>query len=254
MATVGAHDLVALVDDEGKRILVKAAGSAEKIKGVGILAGERLVGLPWGGRFDHGSHTFRVVRPGIADVSAGLARKAQIVLPKDASRILYECDVHAGSRVVEAGIGSAALTSALAWAVAPTGRITTYELREDFAQWGRRNLELHGLSSLVEVKLGDVTHGIDEQDVDAVILDMPNPWDAVPHAHGALRGDGYFCAYTPNVSQVESTQNALVSHGFADVRTLEILERAWVVGARGSRPDHDMLGHTAFLTFARKTL
>lgn len=252
MGTIAPGDLVALADEEGNRTLVRAEGGAQKHRGVGILAGERLAGLPWGTRFEHGSKTFRLLRPGIGDLTLGLARKAQIVLPKDASRILFECDVRAGARVVEAGIGSGALTTALAWAVAPTGRVTTYELREDFADWARGNLERAGLADLVEIKLGDVAAGIAERDVDAVVLDMPNPWDAVPAAAAALRGDGHFCAYTPLVSQMEQTVRALQEAGFHDIRSMEIVERAWVVHERGSRPSHEMLGHTAFLTFARK--
>lgn len=252
MTAVAAGDLVALVDGQGTRTILQAAGGPQKVKGIGILSGERLVGLPWGGRLEHGSQSLRIVRPGIADLHAGIARKAQIVLPKDASRILYECDVHEGSRVVEAGIGSGALTTALAWAVGESGRVFTYELREDFAQWGRKNLEAFGLAQRVDIAVGDVAAGIAQRDVDAVILDMPNPWDAVPAAREALRGDGLFCAYTPNVSQVEQTHAALLANGFFDLRAMELMERRWVVGERGSRPDFEMLGHTAFLTFARK--
>lgn len=243
---------MALADDEGGRVLLRAEGGARKVKGLGVFAPERLAGVPWGGRLAHGSTSWRVLRPGIADLAAGLARRAQIVLPKDASRILYECDVRAGARVVEAGIGSAALTSALAWAVAPTGRVHTYELREDFAQWGLANLREAGLDHLVQVTVGDVAKGVAERDVDAFVLDVPNPWDAVPAAKEALRGDGHFCSYSPLVSQVERTHRALAEHGFADVRTLEIIERRWAVHEHGSRPEHEMLGHTAWLTFARK--
>lgn len=247
-------DLVALMDEEGGRTLVRAAGGAQKLRGVGILAGERLVGLPWGSALVHGSKTFRLLQPGVGDLTLGLARKAQIVLPKDASRILFECDVRAGSRVIEAGIGSGALTSALAWAIAPAGRVYTYEIRPDFIEWAKRNLEESGLLAHVEVKEGDITKGVVERDVDAVILDMPNPWDAVAVAKAALRGDGHFCAYSPLVSQVEQTHAALRAAGFVDIRTLEIIERRWTVGERGSRPDHDMLGHTAWLTFARNSV
>lgn len=251
VARIGPGELVALADEEGGRTLVRAQGGAQKLRGVGVFAPEKLVGLEWGSRLDHGSKTFRLLRPSIGDLVGGIARKAQIVLPKDASRILFECDVRAGARVVEAGIGSGALTTALAWAVAPTGKVHTYELREDFARWGRQNLELAGLDHLVEIKVADVTHGIAERDVDAVILDMPNPWDAVAAAKTALRGDGLFCAYSPLVSQVEHTHRALKAAGFAELRTMEIIERPWVVHEQGSRPAHEILAHTAFLTFAR---
>lgn len=245
-------ELVALAGEDGERVLVRAAGGPQKIRNVGILAGEKLAGMEWGARLEHGSKVFRLLKPGIGDLTAGIARKAQIILPKDASRILFECDVRAGARVVEAGIGSGALTSALAWAVAPTGRIHTYELREDFAEWGRRNLAESDLLPYVEITVGDITKGVKETEVDAFILDMPNPWDAVHVAKTALRGDGYFCAYTPLISQVEKTQASLREHGFFEIRTLEIIERPWVVHEHGSRPAHEILAHTAFLTFARK--
>lgn len=248
---VAPADLVALVDEEGARYLVRAEGAAQKVKGIGVLAGERLAGLAWGAALSHGSKTFRVLRPSIGDLTAGLARKAQIILPKDSSRILFECDVKAGARVVEAGIGSGALTTALAWAVAPTGKVYTYELREDFAEWGRNNLAQSGLLPYVEIKVGDVTKGVQERDVDAFILDVPNPWDGVGAAKEALRADGLFCAYSPLVSQVEQTHRALKARGFVEVRTMEIIERPWVVHEQGSRPAHEILAHTAFLTFAR---
>lgn len=252
MREVQKGDLVALATAEGARVLVRAQGGPQKVKGVGILAGEKLVGHAWGARLEHGAQQYRILRPSIGDITAGLARKAQIVLPKDAARILFECDVHAGARVVEAGIGSAALTSALAWAVAPTGRVHCYEIRQDFADWARGNLQASGLLSHVDITLADVTKGVAERDVDAFILDMPDPWNAVPAARDALRGDGHFCAYTPLVSQVERTQDALKKAGFFDVRTLEVIERPWVVHEQGSRPQHEILAHTAFLTFARK--
>lgn len=254
MGVISRGELVALADAEGGRFLVRADGPAQKLRGVGIIAPEKLVGMEWGSTLVHGSASYRLLRPSIGDVAGALARKAQIILPKDASRILYEVDAHAGSRIVEAGIGSGALTSALAWAVAPTGKIYTYELREDFAVHARRNLEDAGLSEFVDIKIRDVTHGIDERDVDAVVLDMPNPWDAIPAAAQALRSDGLFCAYTPLISQVEQVRRALTANGFLDARTMEIIERKWIVHEHGARPDHDMLGHTAFLTFARKGL
>ena len=252
VASIEAGAVVVLADEEGKRYLVRAAGGADRVKGVGVFAGEKLVGLSWGSVLPHGSKSYRLLRPGIGDVVQAIERKAQIVQPKDASRIVFECDVGSGARVVESGIGSGALTSVLAWAVAPSGRVTTYEIRKDFADVARSNLRRAGLDALVDVKLGDVTKGIDERGVDAVVLDIPNPWDAVAHAREALREDGHVCCYTPLVSQMEQARRALERQGFRDVRSLELMERPWVSHEMGSRPDHDVLGHTAFLTFARK--
>jgi tRNA (adenine57-N1/adenine58-N1)-methyltransferase catalytic subunit len=249
-------DVVALVDEKGQRFLltVPTHGNPEvtRIRGVGVIDTAKLAGHPWAAPLAHGSKTFRVMPPGTVDLVQGLHRKAAIVQPKDAARILLECDVRAGSLVVESGIGSGALTVTLARAVAPTGRVVTIEYRQDFLDWARRNLEAAGVTEHVDLHLGDVTQGIPVSNADAVILDVPNPWDAVEHAKRALKPGGFLAAYSPLVSQVEATRVALGRAGFTDARTLELIEREWHLGERGSRPAHDMLGHTAFLTFARR--
>jgi tRNA (adenine57-N1/adenine58-N1)-methyltransferase len=252
MGPIQAGEPVVLVDEAGERWLVRAGAKAERIKGLAWLDPSQLVGRPWGGRVEHAGKVLTLLPPSTPDLLATVRRKAQIVLPKDAARILLECDVRAGSRVVEAGIGSAALTIALARASQPGGLVSTYELREDFAAWGRENLEAAGLAQAVEVKVADIRGGIAEREVDAVILDMPDPWLVVPAAWDALRSGGAFASYSPLVSQVEQTHQALRKQGFREVRTLELLERAWVVGERGARPSFDMLGHTGWLTFARR--
>lgn len=253
---MGPGDVVALVEEseEATRYLVRASDKpdAQRVKGIGVIDLGKLAGLPWGSRLAHGDKTFLVLPPGTVDLVRGISRKAQIVLPKDAARILLECDVRAGKCVVEAGVGSGALTIALARAVAPGGRVHTFELREDFLAWAKDNLARAGVLDHVDLQLGDVTKDIPVRGADAIVLDMPDPWNAVEHAKRALAPGGFFCAYSPLVSQVEATQVALGRAGFAEVRTIETIERAWVVGERGSRPSFDMLGHTGFLTFARR--
>lgn len=249
-------DLVALVDEKEHRYLVTVPADgvpdAQRIRGVGVLDPNNLAGRAWASEYRHGNKTYRLMPPGTTDLVQGLARKAAIIQPKDAARIILECDVRAGKRVVEAGIGSGALTVMLARAVAPAGRVLTFELREDFLEWGLKNVERSGLSDVVNAELGDVREGIPVRDADAVILDMPDPWEAVQHAKDALKPGGFFCAYSPLVSQMEAVFVALGRAGFTDRKVLELGEREWVVGERGSRPSHHVLGHTAFLTFARR--
>jgi len=243
---------VILLDERGERWLVRAGGAAERIRGLGFLDPAKLVGMAWGQRLEQAGKLVTLLKPGTVDLMQAVKRKAQVILPKDAARILLECDVRAGARVVEAGIGSASLTTALARMVLPGGKVHCYEVRDDFAAWGLDNLRVAGLDAAVEVRVADVRQGIAERDVDAVILDMPDPWNAVSTAWDALRPGGSFASYSPLVSQVEQTHSALVKQGFAEVRTLELLERAWVVGERGARPSFDMLGHSGFVTFARR--
>jgi tRNA (adenine57-N1/adenine58-N1)-methyltransferase len=245
-------DRVIVADGEGNRLLLVAGEEPQRVAHFGVLDPSRFVGLAWGSSYAVGSRAFRLVRPGFEDFAGTLVRKAQIVLPKDAARILFECDIRAGRRVVEAGAGSGALTLALALAVVPGGHVTVYDIRNDFADHARRNIERAGVAAAVTLKIGDVASAVTEREVDAFILDVPSPADAVPAAREALRADGFFAAYTPLVAQAEAVVGRLRSEAFANIRTLELVERPWHIGERGSRPEHEFLGHTAFLTFARR--
>lgn len=242
---------MALVAGTDRFIAVVEPG-AKRFSPLGVVDFTPLIGAEYGTVFEHAGKRFAVVEPSILDLLSGLERKPQIILPKDAAQILFNCDIRSGRRVVEAGLGSGAFTTALAWAVAPDGKVHSYEKREDFYEVGKRNLQRNGLLDLVDAKLGDVTQGIAERDVDAVILDMPDPENAVANASHALRSGGYFAAYTPLIQQAENVVVALRKSGFSDVRTMETLQREMEIGERGSRPSFEMLGHTAYLTFARR--
>lgn len=255
MPPFASGDRVILYDlASGERRLVVAGGEVARVAGLGTVDLGRLVGLEPGAAFTFPGRSFVALAPTVRDLMETAQRKAQVVLPKDAARIVFEADLRAGARVVEAGIGSASLTLALARAVGPTGRVVTYELREDFAEWGRANVARAGLADVVEVKVGDVAKDVSETDVDAVVLDVPDPWEAVPAAWRALKGGGVLVTYSPLVSQVEATHKALAAAAFLPPRTVEVVERDWVVGERGARPAFEMLGHTGFITAARKRL
>lgn len=244
-------DVVLLLGPDGERHIVKATAETKRVEGLGVIRLVDLAGKPWGGTLALGPQSFRLVRPTLTDHLRLLERKAQIVLAKDASRIVLETGVHAGSRVVEAGVGSGSLTLVLAHAVAPTGRVYAYDLRPDHLDVGRRNLERADLAGVVEFAQGDVARDVRQEDVDAFVLDVPEPQAGVAAAWSALRSGGVFAAYSPIVAQVEGVVKELRARGFVDVRPLETLERGWVVHERGSRPETNMLAHTGFLTFAR---
>lgn len=251
MTRIAEGDLVGLVDGAGRRYLVTVRKGTEYVEGVGTFDRGELVDRPWGSTWDHGNKSFRLVRPTPGDLQAASDRRAQVILPKDAARILWELGLQPGHRVLEAGLGSGYLTVALARAVAPDGEVVGYETRPDHADVSEANLEQAGLRDVVTVHRRDVTEGVEARDLQAAVLDLPDPQDAVPHLAEALDGSGVLAAYCVQVSQVERTHQALEDHGFFDVRTLETLERTWTVADYGSRPDHDTLGHTGFLTFAR---
>ena len=130
----------------------------------------------------------------------------------------------------------------------------SYDVREDFIRHALENVQRTGVESLVTVKQQDVTHGFDDQNVDVVVVDIPTPWKTVASAWKILKPGGYFCSYSPLTTQVQQTVETLQRFPFIEVKTLETLQREMVVSAHGVRPSFDMLGHTGYLTFARKVL
>jgi tRNA (adenine57-N1/adenine58-N1)-methyltransferase len=156
-----------------------------------------------------------------------------------------------GKKVVEAGTGSGALTAMLAYHVKPNGKIYTYEIRQEFLEKAKKNLSRIGLVNNVEFINKDVTNGIDEKNVDTVILDLATPWLVIPHAHDALRGGGIFASFSPTIDQVMKTVEALKSEGFIKIETIECLLRRIMVEPGKTRPETLMIGHTGYMTFAR---
>ena len=252
--TVTPGDRVVLIDASYRKFIIDTSGKTDKVKGVGVFDPKTLVGTAYGKQVEIGNKHFWVLQPSLQDKMQALKRKAQIILPRDAAQILMHCSIEPGQTVLEAGIGSGSLTIALASAVAPDGRVISYDIREDFIEHASENIRMAGVDNYVTTKICDVTQDIKEENLDAVILDIPNPWDAVGHAWNALRPGGYFCSYSPLISQVESTVRALEKLGMIEVKTLENIQREMIVSEHGTRPSFDMLGHTGYLTFARKVL
>ena len=251
---VNKGDIIVLIDSSYRRFIIDTNGKTDKIKGVGVIDPSSLVGDTYGSQLEIGNKQFWVLPVSLQDKLKGLKRKAQIILPKDAAHIILNCSIESGQTVFEAGIGSGSLTITLANAVAPNGKVISYDKREDFIEHAMNNLKTARLDELVTTKLKDVTTGIDEKNVDAVILDIPNPWDAITYAWEALKIGGYLCCYSPLVSQFEQSVNEIRKHSFIDVKTIENIQREMIVSEFGTRPSFEMLGHTGYLTFARKVL
>ena len=179
-------------------------------------------------------------------------RKTQIIYPKDIALIVLYSGIGPGSRVVEAGTGTGALTSALAHYVKPNGKVYSYEIRQEFIETAKKNIERAGLADFVELKHKDITQGIEERNVDAVILDLATPWLVVPHAHKALKPSGSFVSFSPTIDQVIKTVEALKENGFIGMETFECLIRGMQIERGKTRPQTLMTGHTGYITFARK--
>ena len=248
------NETVVLIDSSNRRYLLVVQNKTDKFKGIGVFNPASLVGKQYGKDCDIGNKRFWLFRPSLQDKLLGIKRKAQIILPKDSAHILMNCSISSGQKVLEVGIGSGSLTIALANAVAPDGKVISYDNREDFIKHAMKNLEISELDGYVTTKLKDISDGIDEKELDAVIIDIPNPWDGVSHAWEALKAGGYFCTYSPLISQVERTVKEIKKLNFIEVKTIENIQREMIVSERGTRPSFEMLGHTGYLTFARKVL
>jgi len=180
-----------------------------------------------------------------------MPRGAQVIYPKDLGQILVLADVFPGARVFESGVGSGALSLALLRAGA---EVVGYELRDDFATRAEANVVAflgEQVRERYRVERRDCYEGIDERDLDRVVLDLPEPWRVVPQAEKALAAGGILCAYTPSIVQAVQTREALGESAWIEARTMEVLFRTWHVEGAAVRPDHRMVAHTGFLTTAR---
>jgi tRNA (adenine57-N1/adenine58-N1)-methyltransferase len=245
-------DVVQFVDAKDRRYLVTLKAGDEFHSHAGLVAHDDLIGMPEGRRVSstRGS-VYVVVRPTLSEFILKMPRGAQVIYPKDIGPILMIADIGPGVRVLETGVGSGALSMAMLRAGAD---IVGYELREDFAARAQKNVvKILGEDAMsrYRVELRDAYDGIDETGLDRVVLDLPEPWQVVPHAATALRPGGMIVAYTPSVTQVSRFKDALNANGFAMAQTVEVMNRGWHVEGQAVRPDHRMVGHTGFLTSAR---
>jgi tRNA (adenine57-N1/adenine58-N1)-methyltransferase len=245
-----AGERVLLVDPKERRYLVRLTAGGSFHTHAGIVQHDDVIGTEEGSAvLGSTGRRFVVVRPTLADVVLKMPRGAQVIYPKDLGAILLAADVGPHTRVLEAGVGSGALSMAMLRAGA---EVVGYELRADFAQRAQENVRAFlGDATPFRVEERDVYEGIDETQLDRVVLDLPEPWRVLPHAARALHGGGILLAYLPSITQVAELRSALARYGFGMAETAELLRRTWHVEARSVRPDHRMVAHTGFLTTAR---
>ena len=246
-------DEVLLYLDKKRSYLVKVEKDKELHTHKGFINLTELIDKEFGTRI-HSSKgvEFIAFRPTLRDYIFKISRRTQIIYPKDIALIIFFSGIEPGSRVVEGGTGAGALAAALANYVKPSGRVYSYEIREEFMETAAKNLRRIGLIEYVELKRGDLTRKIEEKNVDAVILDLATPWLVVPHAYEALKGSGIFISFSPTIDQVLKTTEALLENGFAGIETFESLFRGMQIKKGRTRPETLMTGHTGYITVARK--
>lgn len=254
--SVGDGELVVLIDSKNRRYLVtlKLEGGSFSTHH-GTLPHSEIIGLTEGSILEVGSSRFVVLRPRLNDYILKMKRGAQVVYPKDMGPILVYGDISPGQTVVEAGTGSGALTLALLQAVGDTGRVISVERRDDHAGIARKSIERwYGeVPSNLDLRIGAVEDVISEVRPTRIVLDLPEPWHAAVEAAEHLAPGGVFLAYVPTVPQMQQTTEALRhTKRFLDIMNFEALIRTWNVEGRSVRPDHQMVGHTGFITVARR--
>jgi len=244
-------DLVLLIDGKKRRYLLTLTAGKEFHSHSGVIGHDAIIGAVEGTTFrsTHGL-TYSAIRPTLADFVLKMPRGAQVIYPKDLGPILLHADIFPGARVLESGVGSGALSMTLLRAGA---EVIGYELREDFAARAAKNVAafLGDPGDRYRVEHRDCYEGIDETDLDRVVLDLPEPWQVVKHAARALHAGGILLAYTPQVTQAVQLRETLAESAFGMAETIEVLQRGWHIEGQSVRPDHRMVAHTGFLTHAR---
>ena len=248
----GPGDRVLLIDAKARRYLVTLAAGGEFHSHAGFVRHDDLLGRSEGvvARSNSGAR-YTAVRPTLAEFVLKMPRGAQVIYPKDLGAILMLADIFPGARVLEAGVGSGALSLALLRAGAI---VIGYELRPDFAERAVANVSAVAGPNAVDryhVEQRDVYDGIDERDLDRIVLDLPEPWRVVKLAEEALHPGGIFFAYLPTITQTAQLRSTLDESRFAMAKTIEVLHRGWHIEGQSVRPDHRMVAHTGFLTTAR---
>jgi len=246
---------VVLVDPRGEERLVTLVPG--KVFGThrGNLSHDDIIGRPDGCRaWTAMGAEYRVFRPTFNQFVMNLKRHAQIIYPKDIGPILLWADIFPGATVVEAGIGWGALAVKLLEAVGPSGRLVSYEVREDFAESGARTVRRFlGDCPNHEIRIRDIYEGIEEREVDRIVLDLPEPWRATGHAATALAPGGIMLCYLPSTIQVKQAVEAVEASGrFTEPEVFEVIHRPWHVRGQSVRPVQWMFSHSGFLVVSRK--
>ncbi len=251
------NDLVFLILDDRRRWLIKVKSGKEFQTHKGTIFYDDIIGKTFGSvtfskPYDSQGYKFYLLKPLPSDYVTHMTRKTQIIYPEDAGLILMYSGIGPGSRVLEAGCGSGALTCILGNYVRPNGHIYSYDIREKSLKQANKNIHSAKLSDIISITYGDILKDdLNLKDIDSIVLDMPQPWDAIEKVKKYLRTSGTLVSFSPTIEQVKKTTAALRENAFIEVNTYELIKRRYQVKENATRPEVRMIGHTGFLTFAR---
>jgi tRNA (adenine57-N1/adenine58-N1)-methyltransferase catalytic subunit len=251
-----AGDRVQLTDSKGKMHTISLVAGKEFHTHKGSFSHDDLIGQPEGTVVtSSGGTPYLALRPLLSDFVLSMPRGAAVIYPKDSGQIVHMADVFPGAHVVEAGVGSGALTMALLRAVGDEGRLSSYERRADFAKVARGNVEsfFGGEHPAWRLTVGDLVESLDDTEVDAFVLDMLAPWECLDAVSGALRPGGVLVIYVATTTQLSKTAEAVREQGsYTEPQAWESIVRGWHLEGLAVRPQHRMVGHTGFLLSTRR--
>jgi len=252
------NSLIFLIFDAQRRWLVQVRSGESFHTHRGIIDYDDIIGKPYGScvfskPYESQGYKFFVVKPLPSDYVLHMGRKTQIIYPEDAGLILLYTGIGPGCKVFEAGTGSGALTCILGNYVWPNGHIFSYDIREKSLKRAEKNIQRANLNSVVSIQYGNIlTDDIQHANLDAVVLDLPSPWEAIKKVKEFLKYGGSLASFSPTIEQVKKTTFALIEKDFIEVNSYELIKRKLQIKENATRPEGRMIGHSGYLTFGRK--
>ncbi|HUI86829.1 MAG TPA: tRNA (adenine-N1)-methyltransferase [Nitrososphaerales archaeon] len=254
METITPESYILVYRDRRRKWIIRPKDTPKLHTHLGILDVGALVGGSYGRTATTTlGDTLTILKPTIEDLTMKLARRTQVIYPKDLGLIALKLGIHSGSRVVETGTGSGSTTAMLAYLVQPGGMVYTYEINPEFQETAKKNIEKLGFGDYVKFVAGDAKNGFEETEMDAGVLDVGDPWDVIPSMKKSLKPSAPMVAITPTTNQAERLVQKMKDEGFAAIEALEIMMRHLEARVGMTRPSNIMIGHTAYLVFGRTT-
>lgn len=251
-AITSEGDLVQLVGLSHKSFIITLRSGEVFHTHRGWLNHDNLIGKKWGSQvLSHNGSPFFILQPSMTDILRNTKRSTQIMYPKEIGYILLYMGIKPGVRVIEAGTGSGSFTTALAYTIGKSGKVFSYEIKEANQASARKTLEKLNLLDRVELKVKDIGWGFDERNVDAVFLDVSNPYDYLEQVKTALKPGGHFGCLVPTTNQVIQVLVSLRRNNFAFVEVCDVTVRFYKTEPSRFRPTDRMIAHTGYLVFAR---
>lgn len=252
------NDLIFLILDERRRWLIEVKPGGTFHTHRGIIEFNDIIGKKFGTcvfsrPYESAGYKFFVLKPLPSDYILHMARKTQIIYPEDAGLILIYSGIGPGSMVIEAGSGSGALSCILGNYVRPNGHVYSYDIREKSLTRAKKNVARANLEDYITIRFGNILEDeFDHKNVDSVVLDMPQPWQAIERVKKYLKLSGTIVSFSPTIEQVKKTTFALKDNEFIEINTYELIKRRIQVKPNATRPETRMVGHSGYITFARK--